>query len=367
MAMQIRLERVAGLFSEGIEDAPRDHGTQLQAQKTARREALLKESLPGRMARLAQVVWRSLQPACLMTLAPTFDLIWREKTIGAIGLPDPETALANPDGLVGLVQDLSAPAMLAAFARGLHPRCLMGPATYWAPAQRLVAHPGHLALDNATGNMLRKGEFDVTFDRDFDALIEFCSVASPGKSRLNPKLLKAHVNLFDAGAAHGFEVRDRKGELVGGGYGIAFGRSFVMERWFGDGQQCARLGLAVLARHLASWGFRTLDATFVPDLAEGMGFRPVARPSYNATLEANASGGRPGSWRVDSALYTPHTSPAAVRHLFDAPAEVAATDAAELAETGRLLMASLGLPPAPQQHGSLPGVMNRAASTGARF
>lgn len=330
MAMQIRLERVAGLFSEGVEDSLPGHVAHVQAQKAARREALLSESPLGRLARLAQVAWRSLHPACLTTLAPTFDLIWREKTIGAAGLPDPETALANPDGLAGLANDLSVPVLLGAFARGLHPRCLMGPATYWAPARRLVQHPGNLALDSVTRNLLHTGELDVTLDRDFDGLIAFCSLASAGKSRLNPKLLKAHVDLFDAGAAHGFEVRDRKGELLGGGYGIAFGRTFVLERWCGDGPHCARLGLAVLARHLAAWGFRTLDATFVPDLAEGLGFASIGRQSYNATLEANACGGRPGNWRAEAAIYALRASPAAVRHLLDPPAAAPPPDAAEL-------------------------------------
>ena len=343
MAMQIRMDRVPGLFCEEYEPEAAPPARQAEALRQARRSALLHEKPARRAARIAQVVWRSLQPACLATLAPAFDLLWREKTLGVTGLPDPELALTKPDGLAGLAPDLAPASLLAAYARGLHPRCLAGPATYWAPARRLALHPANLRLDTRLRSDLHKRDFAVALDRDFDALVEACAAAGPDGGRLNPKLAKAHIDLFDAGLMHGIEVLDRSGKLAGGAYGVAFGRNFVLERWCGN-TAAARLGLAVLAQHLSTWGFRLLDVSNVPGLAEGLNFVATERAAYNRALEKNMGSARPGIWRTDPSIYCARGPSSSARRLFDPP-NVAAPDLAAATATQADLFEALGMAP----------------------
>ena len=238
MGLQLRLESVPSLFSEGCEAGHPDGGADRvlslraeQARQTQRRAALLHESAAQRGLRLGRNLLQALNPRCLASLGPTVDLLWREHAIGSSALPDPELALAAPDGLAGLAPDLSAPVLQAAYARGLHPRGLMGPATFWAPARRLAQHPANLKLDNGLRGLLHKGELEVAFDRDFDALLIACAARSASSPRMSGRMLRAYAGLFDAGAAHGFEVRDRHGRLAGGGFGVAAGGAFVLERW----------------------------------------------------------------------------------------------------------------------------------------
>ena len=319
MAMQIRLETIASLFSEGSEHVAPQDVLQAQVEQNARRAALLHETTAQKLARRLRVIARALNPQCLATIAPAFDLLWHQRLQGVTGLPDPDKALARPDGLAGLAPDLSPATLLAAYGRGLHPRCLMGPATFWAPAQRRVAHPANLALTQGLRSMLHKRDNDVTIDHDFDGLMLACGSRTSHLPRLSPKMMRAHAALFDSGAAHCFEVWDRQGKLVGGGYGIAFGKVFVIERMFGTVPDMARLGIVVLARHLAAWGFRMLDGSFVDDMVKDMGFAPQKRSNYNASLDANAMGGKPGRWRIDPAIYAPRAVSTGVRHLFDPP------------------------------------------------
>lgn len=347
MAMQIKLERVAGLFSEGFADEGSGCAQSQLARRQARRRALLHETPLRRVLRLGQVLWRSLHPACLSTLAPTFGLVWREKTIAAQGLPDPDTALAKPDGLAGLARDLSPATLMAAYAKGLHPRCLAGPATFWAPTERLVAHPADLKLDAGLRSHLHQRNFEVALDHDFDNLVEACAVPGPGQPRLNPKLRKAHVELFDAAIAHSFVMRDSRGEAIGGGYGIATGRCFVIERWFGY-PDAARFALAVLASHLTQWGFKMLDATPVAGLVEGMGFSMLARAAYNRALDAPTLVGRPGFWRTDPDIYSARSRSTAVRHLFDVPREAIYASGETLADADHELMLALAMDAPPR-------------------
>ena len=343
MAMQVRLERVAGLFSEGNENASDQYPCENIVALDERRRALLHETRARRLSRLTQVLWHLLHPACLSSLIPAFDLIWREKTMGAEGLPVAENALAKPDGLCGLAPDLSSATLATAFARGLHPRCTAGPATFWAPAQRMILHPAGLKLSTSQRGHLHKGGYDVAFDRNFEPLIAACAAPGPDHARLSPKLLKAHIDLFDAGMVHSFAVHDRAGRLAGGGYGMAVGRSFVLERWFEHVPGAAKLGLAVLARHLANWDFRLLDGTMVPALVEAMGFKAMPRMAYNSVLASTGSGGKPGRWRVDPALYAPRSNSTAARHLFDPPRQSKPLPQAVLRATQVDLFQSLGL------------------------
>ena len=148
-----------------------------------------------------------------------------------------------------------------------------------------------------------------------------------------PKIMQAHAGLFDTGAAHGFEVWDSKGKLIGGGYGVAIGRVFVLERMFSLVPQAAQMGLAVFARHLAAWDFRVLDGSFVVGLVAEMGFAGHARAAYHKLLDSNASAGKPGRWRAQPEIYTPRPLATAARRLFDHQAPATLPDAQTMAIT----------------------------------
>ena len=349
MALHIKLESVASLFSEGCDDDDPNVVPPAIAGLRAKRAAMLHESWPQKLARVAQVAAQALRPSCLAGIAPACDLLWRERIIGATGLPDPGQALASPDGLAGLAPDLGGATLISAYQRGLHARCLIGPATFWAPAQRLVAHPANLALTQKLRAQFHKRDYDVTLDHDFDGLLAACAGRSAHLPRLNPKIMQAHANLFDAGAAHGFEVWDRGGKLVGGGYGVAIGRVFVLERMFGQVPQAAQLGLAVLARHLAAWDFRVLDASFVAGLVVGMGFAGQSRAAYNDLLDASARAGKPGRWRVQPEIYMARSRSTAARSLFDKPAPASRGDVRAVAVTKAQLFDALGLEKPPSE------------------
>ena len=141
----------------------------------------------------------------------------------------------------------------------------------------------------------------VTFDRDFDAVVAACAKAEETFWRpcwMSPKVKHAYSALHDAGFAHCFEVRDTDGKLVAGGFGVAVGRVFVCESTFGKVRHWRDLGLTVLNRHLALWGFAMHDAK--TQVIDGFGFAPIARETYQARLLTLLGGGRLGRWRARS-------------------------------------------------------------------
>ncbi len=296
------MRQFGSLFSEGIEA----DGFVSRADMRRRREAMLSESLSEQLRRMASVAAHALQPRKLPDLPATVDCILREGMIKPAGLPDPERALSHPDGLCGLVAELSPEILVEAMARGLYVRPLLGALAWWSPSQRVVVTPGQAKIPPGVRSHLRKADLTVEFDRDFDDIVARCARAARERfdgSALPPKLMKLFAAMHDAGFAHSFEVRER-GRLIAGGFGIGVGGLYTSEQTFGDSRDALDFGLTVLNRHLTRWGYGLHDARNDRNV-ERFGGKVLERPDFLRWLKAHMGGGRTGRWSVESTLCGP--------------------------------------------------------------
>lgn len=297
-----RVTQFASLFSDGVEpEAPAS-----PAQRRRRRAELLRESAGRRIARICADLTHVLSPRALRGLPGALDFLAREKGIGVAGLPEGRHARHVPDGLAGLAGDLSPAVVAEAYGRGLFLRWMLGAATWWTPAKRFLAHPGDIASTAPCEALLEDRQLRVTLDRDFDAVVNAATqhaIAARKPYAPSAKGMFAFAALHEAGFAHSVEVRDRNGALVGGLYGVACGRVFVVQARFGQSQAVADLACFALARHLAEWGFDLIDGCADESLG-ALGFSKFDRRDHMTMLPHSISGGRPGRWLVVPALLT---------------------------------------------------------------
>ena len=233
------------------------HADRLSLSPTAgasRRETLFRESPRDIAERWALGLAWALMPARIGGLPPLARLCFDELLAPDYALPDPERALENPRGLAGIVHDLSLPTLLAAHKRGLYPFAHVGPIKWWSPPQRSLLFFNELHIAKRLRRQMRQGQYTVTFDRDFDGVIKACAGTRDGRwhvTWITPKIMHAYAAAYDAGHAHSFEVWNEKGELAGGGYGVAVGNSFVTESQFSREPNTSKIGFTVLNWHLA--------------------------------------------------------------------------------------------------------------------
>jgi leucyl/phenylalanyl-tRNA--protein transferase len=118
---------------------------------------------------------------------------------------------------------------------------------------------------------------------------------------ITPPIMRAYAELYDAGYVHSFEVWNKAGELVGGGYGVVLGGVFVIESQFSHASNTSKIGFSVLNWHLAKWGFLMCDNKLPTPATLQMGFRIIPRGEYLSDL-ARALGreGKPGRWEVEA-------------------------------------------------------------------
>jgi leucyl/phenylalanyl-tRNA--protein transferase len=136
------------------------------------RDALFRETPPERLRRLALGTAWALKPPRLLGL-PALARMWASDLASPVpGLPDPEAALASPPGLCGMVHDLSVPTLLEAYGRGLYPFAHIAPLQWWSPPDRCILDFNDFHTPKRRRSRLRQARHRVTFDRDFEAVIQ---------------------------------------------------------------------------------------------------------------------------------------------------------------------------------------------------
>ena len=127
---------------------------------------------------------------------------------------------------------------------------------------------------------------------------------------------------------HSFEVWNEAGDLVGGGYGVALGRTFFTESQFSREPNTSKIGFTVLNWHLAKWGYRINDGKWPTPTILDMGFRSIPRQAFLAELASTTdTPGKEGPWEPETDLkkrisnWQPGAMPTAKKSGKNVPAE----------------------------------------------
>jgi leucyl/phenylalanyl-tRNA--protein transferase len=278
------------------------------AGRAARRATLFRESPVATIERWALGSAWALSPKRVAGVPNLLRLCFDEFLAPDYALPEPERAAATPPGLAGIVHDLSLPVLIAAYRRGLYPFAHIAPLKWWSPPLRSVLFFNELHIAKRLRRQMRQGNYNVTFDRDFDQVIAACAGNRDGRWHLTwitPKIMRAYAELFDAGYVHSFEVWNERGELAGGGYGVAVGGAFVTESQFSREPNTSKIGFTVLNWHLAQWGFEFNDGKLMTPTCRDMGFREIPRRDYLQRLTmADRLAGKSGRWQTEADVAT---------------------------------------------------------------
>jgi leucyl/phenylalanyl-tRNA---protein transferase len=276
--------------------------------RAARRAALFREN-PIAMAErwVLGLAW-ALSPKRIRGVPNMLRLCFDEFLAPDYALPDPRDALDEPSGLAAIAHDLSLPTLIAAYRRGLYPFAHIAPLKWWSPPKRSVLFFDDLHIAKRLRRQIRQGGYTVTFDRDFEGVIAACAGHRQHRWHLTwitPRLMHSYAELFDAGYAHSFEVWNERGDLVGGGYGVAVGGAFITESQFSREPNTSKIGFTVLNWHLSHWGFAFNDGKLMTPTCHDMGFREIPRSDFLAHLAQTVR--RPDKkdrWQVETDLAT---------------------------------------------------------------
>ena len=200
--------------------------------------------------------------------------------------PHPKHALDEPNGLLAIGGDLSAPRLLAAYHNGIFPwnephQALL----WWSPDPRGVLVPSRLHVGRSLQKFLRRHTFDISINRAFNEVITACAAPRPGASGtwISDEMIAAYQALHRMGHAHSVEVW-QDGQLQAGLYGIAVGRLFCGESMFSRIDNGAKVAMWALCRHFESHDGALIDCQMQNPFLATLGIEEWSRSHFLAAL-----------------------------------------------------------------------------------
>ena len=199
--------------------------------------------------------------------------------------PDPH--LGEEDGLVAVGGDLSVDRLLLAYSNGFFPWYsfqYQEEPLWYCPLQRFVIFPNEIHISHSMQQLIRKRQYEVTINRDFDGVIHGCAEAQNRNQEdgawLGPDIIKAYTELHRQGFAASVEVWDEDQQLVGGLYGVNIGTAFFGESMFSLVPSASKLALIFLSRLMDTYGGKLIDCQFETPHLRSMGGRYISYEEY---------------------------------------------------------------------------------------
>ncbi len=190
-------------------------------------------------------------------------------------------------GLLAAGGGLDVDTLCRAYSKGIFPWFSEGqPILWWSPNPRMVLDVAELRLHPSFKKTLRKfcttAGCEIRIDSAFEQVIQACS-ASPRTGQagtwIMPDMMTAYGDLHRAGFAHSVETWIN-GELAGGLYCVALGKSVFGESMFRRTTDASKIALAALVGFCRHHAIRQIDCQQNTRHLTSLGAREISRDLF---------------------------------------------------------------------------------------
>lgn len=193
----------------------------------------------------------------------------------------PDVSRATKDGLLAMGGDLSVERLLLAYRLGIFPWFEQGePVLWWSPNPRFVLFPDKLKVSKSMKQILKKQDFVVTVNHDFQSVITECSkVKRSGQAGtwITKNMIEAYMALHALGYAQSVEVW-QEGDLVGGFYGIDLNNGiFCGESMFAKKSNASKVAFITFVQNTR---YKLIDCQVYTKHLESLGAEDIPREDF---------------------------------------------------------------------------------------
>jgi leucyl/phenylalanyl-tRNA--protein transferase len=150
--------------------------------------------------------------------------------------------------------------LLSAYAQGVFPMADRDGQVRWytADPRGILPLDDGFHVPHTLAQLVRQDRFEIRIDADFDATMRGCMDARREGTWISEDLIDAYTRLHRMGFAHSVEAW-RRGELVGGLYGVSLRGAFFGESMFHRERDASKVALVHLVQRLRDRGYELLD------------------------------------------------------------------------------------------------------------
>ncbi len=197
----------------------------------------------------------------------------------------PQVHLADDDGLLAIGGDLSSERLILAYKNGIFPWFSLGePILWWSPNPRFVLFPEKLKVSKSMKQVLRKSDFEVTINQDFERVINACAKTKRNGEHgtwITKAMIDAYINLHHLGFATSVEVWLHN-QLVGGLYGVDLGNGvFCGESMFSTMSNASKVGFI---KFIQNTNYKLIDCQVYTEHLESLGAEQIERGEFMKNL-----------------------------------------------------------------------------------
>ena len=207
-----------------------------------------------------------------------------------VSFPPVNQALTKPDGLLALGGNLEPSTLIRAYKHGVFPWYNENEIIqWWSPNPRLVIYPDEIIINRSLRKFLKKNTYIITQNLAFrDVILSCAQTKRPGQNGtwLTEDMKLAYIRLFDLGYANSVEVW-HENTLVGGLYGLIFGKVFFGESMYSHKTNASKTALVWLCEKLKKENFALIDCQSHTEHLENMGARFIPRDLFVSILNDN--------------------------------------------------------------------------------
>ncbi len=194
--------------------------------------------------------------------------------------PFPDPRLYDAQGIVALGGSMTPDRLEAAYRSGIFPWYDETTVPiWWSPDPRALMTPERLHVSRSLQRTMRRGGYELTWNRCFSRVMRECAKDREDGTWILPEMVRAYSALQRRGNAHSIEVWSGE-ELVGGVYGVQFGRLFCAESMFHRATDMSKVALVTMVRALFGAGIRVFEVQFVTTHLASLGAFEISRTEY---------------------------------------------------------------------------------------
>ena len=202
-------------------------------------------------------------------------------------MPDyfPPVDKATEDGLLAVGGDLDIETLTEAYLHGIFPWPVEEnyPLTWFSPNPRGVILKEDIHFPKSFLKALKKMTFSYKFNSDFSEVITQCAQAKR-KNELGTWIIddisSGYTSLFNAGKAYCISVYNEDSELIGGLYGVCFGKLISGESMFYKESGASKFALYQLLNTVKKSDIPFIDTQMVTPTIELFGGKNIEREDF---------------------------------------------------------------------------------------
>ena len=199
----------------------------------------------------------------------------------------PPCEAADAEGLIAIGGDLSVERLLMAYQQGIFPWYDGSIPLWWCPDPRFVIFPEELKVSKSMQQVIKKGIFTCTMNKDFNGVISNCKTTprdGQNGTWISEAVQKAYTSLHKAGFARSYEAWNGN-TLAGGLYGIKMGKVFFGESMFSHQSNASKAAFIWAVDHLLDEGTVIIDCQVYTQHLESLGARFISRQQFLTILQ----------------------------------------------------------------------------------